>query len=83
MKENGLTDKEMDKESKSGSMDLDMKDNGEMERQMATVNFITQMATYTKEIGSMIRRTAMELTHMQMVLSMLGSGKTINSMALD
>ena len=83
MKENGLTDKEMDKESKSGSMGLGTKDNGGMERQMAMVNFITQMATYTKEIGSMIRLTEMEPTPMQMVLSMLDSGKTINSMALD
>ena len=83
MKENGLTDREMDKESKSGSMGLDTKDNGETEKQMAMVNFITQMATYTKEIGSMIRRTAMELTPMRMEPSMLDNGKTINSMALD
>ena len=64
-------------------MGLGTKDNGGMERQMAMVNFITQMATYTKEIGSMIRLTEMEPTPMQMVLSMLDSGKTINSMALD
>ena len=81
MKESGLTDKEMDKESKSGSMGLGTKDNGETERQMAMVNFITQMATYMKVIGSMIKQTAMERTPMQMVLSMLDSGKTINSMA--
>ena len=83
MKVNGLTDKEMGKESKSGSMGLDTKDNGEMERQTAMVNFITQMVTFTREIGLMIKRTAMELIPMQMVPSMLDSGKTINSMALD
>ena len=83
MKESGLADNVMVKASKSGLTDHDMMDNGEMERQMAMVNFITQMATYTKEIGSMIRRTAMELTPMRMEPSMLDSGKTINSMALD
>ena len=83
MKENGLTDREMDKESKNGSMGLDTKDNGEMGKQMAMVNFITQTATFTKEIGSMIRQTAMEPTPMQMELNMLANGKTINSMASD
>ena len=83
MKENGLTDRETDKEINNGLMGLDTKDSGKMERQMVMVNLITQMATYTKEIGSMIRRTAMEFTTMRMVLSMLDSGKTINSMALD
>ena len=83
MKENGLTDREMDKESKSGSMDLDTKDNGEMERQMAMVNFITQMATYTKEIGSMIRQTGTEHTPTRTVQNMLDSGRTISNMDLD
>ena len=83
MKENGLTDREMDKESKSGLMGLDTKDNGEMERQMVMVNFITQMATYTKEIGSMIRQTGTEHTPTRTVQNMLANGRTINNMALD
>ena len=60
MKESGLTDKEMDKESKSGSMGLDMKDNGEMEKQMAKVNYIMLMVLYTKENSLMIKQKEMD-----------------------
>ena len=67
MKESGLTDREMDKESKSGSMGLDTKDNGEMEKQMATVNYIMQMVLYTKENLLMIKLKETERTHKLMV----------------
>ena len=70
MKESGLADKEMVKASKSGLMGHDTKDNGEMERQMAMGNSITLMATFMKEIGSMIKQTGTEHIPMLTVQSM-------------
>ena len=70
MKESGLADNEMVKASKSGLTGHDMKDNGEMERQMAMGNSITLMATFMKEIGSMIKQTGTEHIPMLTVQSM-------------
>ena len=83
MKESGLADNVMVKASKSGLTDHDMKDNGEMERQMAMGNSITLMATFMKEIGSMIRQTGTEHTPTRTVQNMLDSGRTISNMDLD
>jgi hypothetical protein len=51
-----------------------------LEKQMDTVNFTMLTATFTKVTGRMTRQMALEPTHMQTVLNMLASGKTINSM---
>ena len=52
----------MDKANKSGLMVHDIKDNGETEKQMATVNYIMLMVPYTKENLLMIKQKETELS---------------------
>ena len=49
----------MVKENKNGLMGHDIKGNGEMEKQMAKVNYIMLMVLYTKENSLMIKQKEM------------------------
>ena len=59
IRESGSKDREMVKENKNGLMGHDIKGNGEMEKQMAKVNYIMLMVLYTKENSLMIKQKEM------------------------
>ena len=60
IRESGSKDREMVKENKNGLMGNDIKGNGEMEKQMAKVNYIMLMVLYTKENSLMIKQKEMD-----------------------
>ena len=57
----------MAKANKSGLMGQDVMGNGEMEKQMATVNYIMLMVLFTKENLLMIKQKETDHTHKLMV----------------
>lgn len=68
---------------KYGQMEANMKDNGELTRQMEKGSFITQMEIFTRVIGSMIRLMGKGFIPIQTEPNMLDNGKMINSTALE
>ena len=67
------------KEHNNGQMDQNTQVSGKTTKQMAMVNCIMQMVTFTRVNGPMTRLMAEEYTHMPMELSTMESGKTTNN----
>lgn len=72
----------MDTASRCGRMARDTKVNGRMTKLMARGNYFTPTETFTKVIGSTIRRMASAPTLMLMGPSTWVTGKTISKMAM-
>ena len=76
MMENGtkLRIKDMDEDSRFGTMEVYMKDIGRMTWQMDEVDLFIQMAMCTMDIGRMIRHMDMGITLTQTELTMKVTG---------
>ena len=81
---NGLEISEMESASKDGQMELFTKASGKTTKHKEKANLPIQMATTTKEIGSMIKPMAMEPTSIaKLALGMKDIGKPICNMAQE
>jgi hypothetical protein len=68
---------------KSGLMDLDTMDSGEMEWQMDMVDLFMQRAMFMKVNGRKIKQTVMEFIHISMEVDMKDIGYKINNMVVE
>lgn len=83
MKVNGSMVFAMEWENKGGQMAHSTKVSGNWAKLMVTANFTMLMEIFTRETGQTTKQMGKELTLTPTELSMLGSGKTTNSMDMD